>query len=98
MFGRNEVSEVAASSAFSISNKRRMVSPHTANMPLANQPYTTNGQWNGTEKISSEIHRLWPHSLAATVIHSSTAALISKKNDQGKPFSLLYRDGMRNLP
>ncbi len=73
--------------AFSISNRRMMVSPQTANIPLASHPYTTNGQWKGTEKISSEIHKLWPHSLAATVIHSNTAALISRKNDHGKPLS-----------
>src|ERR1700676_1543168 len=87
--GRDGVTVFASSSAFSISNKRRIVSPHTANIPEASHPQATKGQVKGTAKNSSEIQRLCPHSLKATSMHSRTAAVISKKNDHGKPLSRL---------
>ncbi len=77
----------SAATSASMPSMRISVSAQRAKMPLASQPYHTNGQWNGTAKISSVIHRLWPHSFIATCIISVTDAAISSANDHGKPFS-----------
>jgi hypothetical protein len=65
---------------------------------MANQPYVTKGQWNGAEKISSVIHKLWPHSFKATCIISVTLAAISRKNDHGKPDAAGYVRTSREVP
>src|SRR5438132_10754451 len=79
-------------------NSRNADSAHRAKMPEASQPYETNGQWNGATKISSVIHRLWPHSFIATCIISVTLAAIRKKNDHGNPFTAPYTFGNRVRP